>query len=971
MSRSRVPPPRWDQYDNLNNANDTTSDVDNRLINGPSSSNFSRRNRRKNTTKWTTWSFVACIFIGITIFLAIMVGILASVFYETKNASRDREAYLLERAGGHAEAYLFRQGDVNKDGTKDHEEAGLIRFYAEDDGFRVVAEIQSLKPGSTHALHIFEFTDPATNELGTIYSPEPMPHGCPGVSVEHRVGDLGNVVANKFGVAMYDAKVRGGASIMDIIGRTIAIHEHHDDCISQPLGRSGKILSSGVIGLGNPKQSDAAPPQDDQQVGDTAAIADVGDLTEQAESETSSRTVDTLRTNMRGSPVASAVASAVSGGGQELNNKEGDSAGGSEIVTPTPPTDASQNDQLYSPIEVNNGAVGGDNDNGSGSGSGSGRGSDSGSGSGSGGEETSAALSSSDPAASSSESNDSHSPSTLNDAADGTEADATAAGAKSNDASKELPPPLPPSPSIVEGSGSEADATEAGADSNKASSSNESSPSSSNEEADGSEGGSVLSDDSREKKETMLGGVQTEGLDRDKLKSLLKEKIKTLMDAKEGGGGGGGGGGGDDATPSSSEGLTEEPGAKKEEPAAAANEQQEDDGSVPTPPPSGGEGSSLTEEPAAKKEEPAAENEPQENDGSVPTPPASDGEGSSSIEATDDTTPAAAKDTTPASTAEETEAIPASPAPAPDEPSEQGTPQIVQPAEPPAGDNGNDSKTAALAAMMQDDGTENTEVNSQGETPAAETSTAETPAGEETKTGTIEGCKSHDEAAETIKNLYTTILCRGPDPEGFEFWIKKCESGTKVEDIQATMQQSEEAKSYGEAGCAEGSEQAQPIESAEDIAPVAQKENEDDDPTAILEISTTVAPDTTVEVTTVAPAIATPAAAMPVSAITAAITAALAAAPAADIVASTTAPATTVPSASAAPPAATPPLAPPSVPPSSTSTTKVDTVNDDTGPVDMTQIYGPIMNEDQNQDNGDVDESNESTEDDESWFDRR
>ena len=168
-----------------------------------------------------------------------MVGILASVFYETKNASRDREAYLLERAGGHAEAYLFHK---TADGTKDHAEAGLIRFYAEDDGFRVVAEIQSLKPGTKHAIHIFEFSDPATNELGNIYSPEPVPHGCPGISIEHRVGDLGNVVANKFGVAMYDAKVRG-ASIMDVIGRTIAIHKNVDDCISQPLGKSGKIIS--------------------------------------------------------------------------------------------------------------------------------------------------------------------------------------------------------------------------------------------------------------------------------------------------------------------------------------------------------------------------------------------------------------------------------------------------------------------------------------------------------------------------------------------------------------------------------------------------------------------------------------------------------------------------------------------------------------------------------------------------------
>ena len=279
MSGPRPPPPRWDQYDRLHVDDDDTTDR--RLLNGAGTgaSSFRKRGRNKKTGKhkWTTWSFVACIFIGITILLAVIVGILASVFYETKNASREREAFLMERAGGHAEAYLFRRDQASDAAGSEtspdiHEEAGLIRIYAEDEGFRVVAEISHLKPGSVHAMHIFEFTDPTYEELGNIYSPEPVPHGCPGVSVEHRVGDLGNIVVNKFGVAMYDQKVRG-ASIMDIIGRTIAIHESKDDCISQPLGDSGHVIASGVIGLGNPKQSDAAPPSDksSNQIG-----ADVG-----------------------------------------------------------------------------------------------------------------------------------------------------------------------------------------------------------------------------------------------------------------------------------------------------------------------------------------------------------------------------------------------------------------------------------------------------------------------------------------------------------------------------------------------------------------------------------------------------------------------------------------------------------------------------------------------------------------------
>jgi Cu-Zn family superoxide dismutase len=303
MSAPRPPPPRWDQYDRLHVDDADESDpIDRRLLNGDSSSNatYIRKRRRRMAHKWTTWSFVACIFIGITILLAIIVGILASVFYETRNASHQREALLLERAGGHAEAYLFRRDDGSV-----HSEAGLIRIYSEEDGFRVVAEVSSLKPNSIHAMHIFEFTDPNGEELGNIYSPEPVTHGCPGVSVEHRVGDLGNVVVNKFGVAMYDQKVKG-ASITDIIGRTIAIHANKDDCISQPLGGSGKIVASGVIGLGNPSQSEAEKPMDKGMSGPSngggVALNGVASV---------AGPTSVLRSNMRNTPIATAVASAV------------------------------------------------------------------------------------------------------------------------------------------------------------------------------------------------------------------------------------------------------------------------------------------------------------------------------------------------------------------------------------------------------------------------------------------------------------------------------------------------------------------------------------------------------------------------------------------------------------------------------------------------------------------------------------
>ena len=62
------------------------------------------------------------------------------------------------------------------------------------------------------------------------------------------MGDLGNIKANALGVAMYDSKIVG-ATIADIVGRSVVIHEQKDDCISQPIGNSGNFLAEGVISL--------------------------------------------------------------------------------------------------------------------------------------------------------------------------------------------------------------------------------------------------------------------------------------------------------------------------------------------------------------------------------------------------------------------------------------------------------------------------------------------------------------------------------------------------------------------------------------------------------------------------------------------------------------------------------------------------------------------------------------------------
>ena len=137
---------------------------------------------------------------------------------------------------------------------------------------RVVAELTSLKKNKEYGFHVYQYTDPVDNDIGEILNPKRKPHGCPGVSAEYRLGDLGNIKANALGVAMYDSKMTG-ATIADIVGRSVVIHAHKDDCISQPIGNSGEFLAEGVISLGNPNEIGTKLPKDNEQEGKIAAKA--------------------------------------------------------------------------------------------------------------------------------------------------------------------------------------------------------------------------------------------------------------------------------------------------------------------------------------------------------------------------------------------------------------------------------------------------------------------------------------------------------------------------------------------------------------------------------------------------------------------------------------------------------------------------------------------------------------------------
>ncbi len=135
---------------------------------------------------------------------------------------------------------------------------GSILLTQEQDGVRLQGSVRHLAPGE-HGFHIHEFgdlRDRAGQSAGGHYSPQGHKHGGP-ESAEHHAGDLGNITANKQGVAEVD-KLAKGLKLQRIVGRAIVVHAGQDDMTSQPSGNAGARVAVGVIGIAQPKAKTAS-----------------------------------------------------------------------------------------------------------------------------------------------------------------------------------------------------------------------------------------------------------------------------------------------------------------------------------------------------------------------------------------------------------------------------------------------------------------------------------------------------------------------------------------------------------------------------------------------------------------------------------------------------------------------------------------------------------------------------------------
>ncbi len=147
-------------------------------------------------------------------------------------------------------ANLANHSVCNLVAVGDSHVAGTIRFIREGGSIHVTGEVSGLTPGQ-HGFHVHEsgdLSDTATGKsTGGHFNPAGHEHGKP-ADTERHVGDLGNIDADKNGVAKIDLMdtIITFTGTNSILGRGLVIHAKADQ-FTQPTGDAGDRVAMGVI----------------------------------------------------------------------------------------------------------------------------------------------------------------------------------------------------------------------------------------------------------------------------------------------------------------------------------------------------------------------------------------------------------------------------------------------------------------------------------------------------------------------------------------------------------------------------------------------------------------------------------------------------------------------------------------------------------------------------------------------------
>merc|ERR550519_844767 len=126
--------------------------------------------------------------------------------------------------------------------------AGVAHFHQRGEHTYVNATITGLPSKTSHGFHVHQHGDISSDDgtaTGGHWNPRGVDHACPGTAARH-IGDLGNIVANDDGVAIYTHRFRVDELPLTgengIIGRGMIVHHDIDDCETQPTGNAGSRL---------------------------------------------------------------------------------------------------------------------------------------------------------------------------------------------------------------------------------------------------------------------------------------------------------------------------------------------------------------------------------------------------------------------------------------------------------------------------------------------------------------------------------------------------------------------------------------------------------------------------------------------------------------------------------------------------------------------------------------------------------
>lgn len=134
--------------------------------------------------------------------------------------------------------------------TAGHTVNGIVTFTKVADGVLVQADVTGLTPGA-HGFHIHEHGDcsaPDATSAGGHFNPTGHQHAAP-ADEERHAGDLGNLIADETGRAVYewvDPKMELSGD-HTIIGRGVIVHDSEDDFATQPTGNAGGRVACGVV----------------------------------------------------------------------------------------------------------------------------------------------------------------------------------------------------------------------------------------------------------------------------------------------------------------------------------------------------------------------------------------------------------------------------------------------------------------------------------------------------------------------------------------------------------------------------------------------------------------------------------------------------------------------------------------------------------------------------------------------------